>query len=217
MKAHTPLATFDDTPPSHVVEFDASLSGVGILLYERIAGAEVCLGGGAIDLRGLQFGGDSSFQNVAEYIGAMVGILTLITLGTSCRDLEVRGNSVAALRWAKTESVRGSRVTNAAMIFTVMCIMYDLDVKVATNITGVNNHRCDKLSRLAESQQGVREAMDDMGLGGCSVLDIRGNSSIRQLVELCEPTRVFADESEFIVFWAAVRESLRGLNSTNAV
>jgi hypothetical protein len=29
-----PFATFDDTPPSHVVEFDESLSGVGILLYE---------------------------------------------------------------------------------------------------------------------------------------------------------------------------------------
>ena len=78
-----PLATFDDTPPSHVVDFDASLSGVRILRYERIAGTEVCLGGGAIDIRGLQFEGDSSFQNVAEYIGAMVGILTLITLGTS--------------------------------------------------------------------------------------------------------------------------------------
>ena len=103
------------------------------------------------------------------------------------------------------------------MVFTVMCLMYDLDVKVATHITGVDNHKCDKLSRLAESQQGVREAMDDVGLGGCSVLDIHGNSSIRRLVELCGPTRVFADERKFIVFWAAVRESLRGVNSTNAV
>lgn len=212
-----PLATFDDTPPSHVVEFDASLTGVGILLYERVAGTEVCLGGGAIDIRGLQFGEDSSFQNVAEYIGATVGILTLITLGTTCRDLEVRGDSVAALTWAQTERARGSRVTNAAIIFTVMCIMYDLDVKVATHIPGGDNHKCDRLSRLAESQQGTREAMDDMGLGGCSVLDIQGNDSIRHLVELCEPTRVFADESEFIVFWAAVRESLRGVNLTNAV
>lgn len=212
-----PLATFDDTSPSHVVEFDASLTGVGILLYERIAGTEVCLGGGAIDIRGLQFEGDSSFQNTAEYIGAMVGILALITLGTSCRDLEVRGDSVAALTWAQTERARGPRVTNAAMVFTVMCLMYDLDVKVATHIPGVDNHRCDKLSRLVESRQGVREAMDDMGLDRCKVLDIQGNSSIRQLLELCGPTRVFADESEFIVFWAAVRESLRAVNPTNTV
>jgi hypothetical protein len=105
------------------------------------------------------------------------------------------------------------------MIFTVMCIMHDLDVKVATHIPGGggDNHKCDKPSRLAESQQGVREAMDDMGLGGCSVLDIQGNSNILHLVDFCEPTRVFADESEFIVLWAAVRESLRGVSSTNAV
>jgi hypothetical protein len=39
------------------VEFDASLSGAGLLWYKRESdGFEVCLGGGAVHLRGLDLG-----------------------------------------------------------------------------------------------------------------------------------------------------------------
>jgi hypothetical protein len=62
----------------YVVEFDASLTRAGILWYRRQEdGAEVALGGGAVDLRGLGFGADSSFQNTAEYVGCILGVVGL--------------------------------------------------------------------------------------------------------------------------------------------
>ena len=92
----------------YVVEFDASLSGAGILWYRRQAdGTEVVLGGGAVSLRGLGFGSDSSFQNSAEYIGCILGMVGLALLGVRDADIEIRGDSVAALTWAETERPRG--------------------------------------------------------------------------------------------------------------
>ena len=53
------LESFTGEPPVFVVEFDASLKGAGVLWYRRDAGAEVCLGGSAINLEFLRFGEDS--------------------------------------------------------------------------------------------------------------------------------------------------------------
>lgn len=116
------LESFDVSSPVYIAEFDASLTGVGVLLYERVNGSEVCLGGAAVDIRALGFEGDSAFQNLAEYLGALTGILGLVHLDVKCEDLEVRGDSVAALTWAHTERARGGRVTNAAMVFTSACL-----------------------------------------------------------------------------------------------
>ena len=94
----------------YVVEFDTSLSGAGILWYRRQAdGTEMVLGGGAVSLRGLGFGSDSSFQCSAEYIGCILGMVGLALLGVRDADIEIRGDSVAALTWAETERPRGAR------------------------------------------------------------------------------------------------------------
>lgn len=38
------------------------------------------LGGAAVDIRALDFEGDSAFQNLAEYLEALTGILGLVHL-----------------------------------------------------------------------------------------------------------------------------------------
>ena len=43
----------------------------------------------------------TSFQNTAECIGAIIGILCLLKLGVSNEDIELRGDSLSALTWAK--------------------------------------------------------------------------------------------------------------------
>ena len=205
-----PLTSFNTEQPRYIVECDASLTGVGVLLFQRIGGGEACLGGAAVDIRGLGFEGDSSYQNLAEYVGALVGILGLVDLGIKGEDLEIRGDSVAALTWAKTERVRGDRVTNAAMVFTSACLRYGMDVKAVTHIPGEDNDRCDRLSRLAESGLSTRTAMDAMGLATCGVLDLSGNAGFHRLVELCSPGRDFANEECFAEFWAEIRGALAG-------
>jgi hypothetical protein len=49
--------------------------GAGGLLYRRISGIEICIGGFAVDLKPFEFEDDSSYQNTAEYIGVILGLI----------------------------------------------------------------------------------------------------------------------------------------------
>ena len=53
--------------PVLVAEFDSSLSGTGLIWSVRTKGSEVVRGVSAVDLSFLEFGVDSSNQNLAEY------------------------------------------------------------------------------------------------------------------------------------------------------
>ena len=117
------------------------------------------MGGGAVSLMGLGFGSDSSFQNSAEYIGCILGMVGLVLLGVRDADIEIRGDSVAALTWAETERPRGQLVTNASIVFTLLCIRFNLDAKKGVHISGDDNWRCDRLSRLDKSGGGCQRPL----------------------------------------------------------
>ncbi len=103
------LESFQAETLQYVIEIDASLTGAGVLWYQRLEdGSEVSIGGAAVDLRGFAFGTDSSFQNTAEFIGCILGLVGLVTLGVRNVDVEVRGDSIAALTWEECGAVRRS-------------------------------------------------------------------------------------------------------------
>jgi hypothetical protein len=194
----------------YVVEFDASLTGAGILWYKRRAdGTEVSIGGSAVDLRSFEFGTDSSFQNTAEYIGCTLGLVGLAILGIRDVDVEVRGDSVAALTWVETERPRGELVTNASIVFTLLGISFGLDVKKGVHISGDDNWRCDRLSRISETGKGIRDTLQGMGLGEAPEINLQGNRQVRKLLESCNPKRCLDGEGVFLEFWSGVRDALR--------
>ena len=138
--------------------------GAGILWFNRVNDAEVCLGGSPVDFRFFKFKEDSSFQNLKDFLGVILGIIGLVKLGFWNTDIEIRGDSISALTWAETKRYGGERVTNASMIFAstifaYLCIAYGVNVKLASHIAGVDNGRCDDLSRLTSSGKSVGETM----------------------------------------------------------
>jgi hypothetical protein len=98
--------SFADVTPVVLVAFDASLSGAGLIWYHRSSGAEVAMGVGAVDLSFLAFGTDFSYQNLSEFIGAILAVIGQVMLGLSGQSLALRGDSVTALTWAVTERPR---------------------------------------------------------------------------------------------------------------
>ena len=122
-----------------IAEFYASLRGAGLIWYAVEDGAEVARGFSAVDLTFLGFGVDSSFQNLSEFIGAILAVMGQIVLG-------LRGDSVTALTWSITERVRGSIVSNASMVWTLLCVAADINVQQIVHIAGVDNKKCDQLS-----------------------------------------------------------------------
>jgi hypothetical protein len=141
------VESFAHTTPVMIAEFDASLSGAGVKWSVRKDGAEEVQGLSTVDFTLLGFGVDSSFQNLSEFIGAILAVIGQVILGFSGSSLALRGDSVTTLTWVITERPRGVIVTNAAMLRTLLCIAADINVKEVTHISGEDNDKCDHLSR----------------------------------------------------------------------
>lgn len=209
------LESFQAETLQYVIEFDASLTGAGVLWYQRLEdGSEVSIGGAAVDLRGFAFGTDSSFQNTAEFIGCILGLVGLVTLGVRNVDVEVRGDSIAALTWAETERPRGHVVTNASMVFTLLCICFGLDVKKGVHIPGEENWRCDRLSRMAEVKGGVAHVLQEIGRDGTTIVDLQSDMNVNVLLQGCDPRRDVRGEVSFFEFWEGIREALRRIGAS---
>lgn len=196
----------------YIIEFDASLSGAGILWYKRLADdSEVAIGGSAVDLRGFGFGVDSSFQNTAEYIGCTLGLIGLALLGIRDVDIEVRGDSITALTWAETERPRGELVTNASIAFTLLIINFGFDIKKSVHISGEDNWKCDRLSRLSESGMGVAGSLIGMGLEGTVVVELQDSCQVQKLLASCDPGICLDEDDAFLELWGGIRDALEDI------
>jgi hypothetical protein len=202
------IESFVPTTPVSVAEFDASLSGAGHIWYDIVDGAEVARGVSAVDLTFLGFGTDSSFQNLSEFIGAILAVMGHVVIGMpgQRRSLALRGDSVTALTWSITERVRGSIVTNASMVWTLLCVAADIDVTRIIHIPGENNKNCDRLSRRgALSTVTVEEEVRSMGIEGVQIVEVNGEESVMGVLRMCDPRRILVTEADFISFWSEAR------------
>jgi hypothetical protein len=175
----------------------------------RDDGAELAIGVSAIDLGFLEFGVDSSNQNLFEFIGAIIAVIGQVVLGWKGRNIALRGDSVTALTWAITERPRGVKITNAAMVWTLLCIAADVHVKEVTHIAGVDNANCDRLSRREDTDVlTVAVEAIEMGVTGGAVLEIKGEEEIMEILRLCDPRAELTTELEFITFWTRARSAI---------
>ena len=158
------LSSFDDEELArYVIEFDACLFGIGLLWFRREEdGSESLMGGSAVDITSLGFGEDSSFQNVSEFMAATMGLaglrLLLANAGSTepLGNVEMRGDSIAALTWTKTERFRSDLVGNAAAVFTLASIDAETQVSKMTHISAKANERADALkSRISARKSGL--------------------------------------------------------------
>lgn len=211
------IVSFAEATPVIVVEFDASLSGAGLIWFTRDSGAEVVVGVSAVDLSFLGFGTDSSYQNLSEFIGAILAVLGQLILGLSGRSLALRGDSVTALTWSITERPRGTIVTNASMVWTLLCVATEIDVREVIHIPGEENINCDRLSRRGSGEQGqsVGEAATEMGFSGAVVVDMNELESVMDILRLCDPRTVLESESDFISFWTKARRAISSFLSSH--
>lgn len=213
------IESFAPATPILVAEFDSSLSGAGLIWSVRTNGAEVVRGVSAVNLAFLGFGTDSSNQNLAEYIGAILAVIGQVILGFSGTGIALRGDSVTALTWTITERPRGVRVTNASMIWTLLCIAADVDVKEVTHIAGEDNKQCDRLSRRWDigkiPSMTVLEEAEDMGLRGVEVVEMDLDTGVRGILELCDPRTELSSESQFISFWIKARNAIDSFMATH--
>ncbi len=132
-----------------VITFDASLEGIGILIYEwrQSSSSLHPVGGAAISIKDLSFSGQPEFQNVAELIGAYFAIRIAAVLGCNMSYVWLAGDSMAALTWAGKGTAHSTIATNTACMFILQAISLNLHIGDFSHIEGSENWRCDLLSR----------------------------------------------------------------------
>ncbi len=134
---------------SVLIETDASLTGLGVLIYSWLPGDRWVPLGGAACICIKQFGweGKPEYQNSAEFIGMLCGFVMALRLGCECIDVTFRGDSKTALEWITAQRARSAPALNAAVIFVLLAIRMKLFKADTIWIESEANWRCDGLSR----------------------------------------------------------------------
>jgi len=144
-----PFSSFTRNKPYRwVVEFDASLTGIGIIWWKiGPCGREICMAYASIDISWMGFD-KSNFQNTVEYLALLLGFRGLIQLGGGGEPTRARGDSKTALSWAeKGRPKKSEHARRAGVVWTVMALKGQIDITCTEHISGTNNALTDCLSR----------------------------------------------------------------------
>lgn len=185
-----------------VIQFDASLAGIGIVWLRREAsGAEDPIGALSGDLRHLGFGEDSSFQNTAEFIAATVGLYGALALGYAGASVIIRGDSTSALCWCYHQRYRGELTANAAVVFTLLLIQSRISVVEAQFLTSAENFTCDTLSRGVSVTEAVRSGVLPQGVGTVQAVE----NILAPVLADCDPQMDTSVDAAFEGMWLRSR------------
>lgn len=190
------LHTYAYPPSRFVLQFDASLQGLGLLWWRLAAdGSEMLLGGASMSLAHLQFGDDSRYQNTAEYIAVVIGLAGLTAFfGARDEAVRLRGDSVTALEWARRDRSRSAIAWNAAAVQVAVCAASEIWVGGVEHVPGDENTVCDGLSRGASRQ--------DLPLPpGTLLVCLDGIELFDELLALCSPHQSSEDHEPFLALW----------------
>jgi hypothetical protein len=205
-------------PPEHktgiMVEKDGSLLGLGLLFFlAQRDGSERLVGVSEVDVRCLDFGIDSGYQNTAEYIcyvaatrgAAILRRQGLLVDGEPPRGLWLRGDSKTALAWAESDRVKSEKAINASLVGVMQSVKLNMPLLGTDHLPKELNGRADLLSRRAERNLSLRDLVDtDPSMKGATVLDLR----MEHVVPLCDPRNRIDSPQAFESFWARAQAVL---------
>jgi hypothetical protein len=141
-----PLDSIATRSPTWHFDFDASLTGIGILLYYLPDSATTPRFAVRIVFP-FSLGADSSYQNSVEFLAVVVGLGILACMGFSGCGVSIRGDSTTALSWSSSERFKAGRSQRSALAFMHICTDFDIQVSEREHIAGTSNSQCDGLSR----------------------------------------------------------------------
>ena len=140
------LLSFEQQACTLVCNIDASLEGIGILLY-HIAGTTRKI----IAVVGFKtpyvLNKDSGYQNTMEFIAVVSTIFLCIHLGYRDTGLRLESDSISSISWSSRESFRSERALSAACIYISLMIKSGLVIAETEHLAGTLMTLSDPLSR----------------------------------------------------------------------
>ena len=144
-----PLESFRPLPATILLEFDGSLTGIGVRLFNVHQGIETLMVSTAYAFR-FSLSQDSTYQNTVELLAVIAGLLQIAHLGHRSTCVHLRGDSKTVLAWASGEKskFRSTVAKGAVLAFIMISAAFDIVIHPqSTHIPGTVNVACDRLSR----------------------------------------------------------------------
>jgi hypothetical protein len=124
-------------------------------------------------------GKDSSYQNTVEFIGIVIALCLLTSLGRGCGGIMIQGDSTTALSWSADERFKIGRSSAAAVFYMQLQQRYEIVISSTEHIAGAINPS-DPLSR------GISPA--ELGYDPLVSYDLRNNPTLVAIVASMDPT-----------------------------
>jgi hypothetical protein len=191
------LESFRITQSTIKIEYDASLTGLGILLLQNDGDHWITWKVTSIDLPFLL--SCSGYQNTVEFMAIIMGVAMIYMLGISNTGLIVAGDNTTSLAWTGNDTFSSGYSSRAAIVYCQLLIKSKLRVNETIHIPGEFNIICDQLSR------GVRP--EDLGYCNAHIMVINDYPFLKNCLMLCSPLEPLYDNLDlFTAFWNKVNE-----------
>ena len=190
-----PFTSFIPRNSRWIIQFDASLTGIGILLLKRNSDTtETVVGAAGTCIR--QYGiTKSDYQNSCEFIAALFGLCILIkwcvTNDEKLDTIEFRGDSEVALTWMDKLNSKSDLSTKACMILTLITTRLDITVSGCEHVFAEYNKICDDLSRDIPVIEACQYGTSDL-----LIPSFNNNDMVEELLILCTPNVGVVNESD---------------------
>ena len=197
-----------------IVEFDASLTGGGVLLFlVDSEGCETLLGGFAVSLACWKIEGEPSYQNTAEFTTAVLGIAAAVSiLGSEMPShVHLRGDSVSALSWAQGMKAKSDLASSAAAVLALMCVQTGVRVGGTTHLPAERNWAADRVSRDDDSMAAIRYLMEKDPQRFFTLEATWLEVDAAGWLDVCDPRGDTMEDVDFVHKWTRAQELIANL------
>jgi len=207
-----PIEFFRTMSLDYEVEFDASLTGLGFLLFSLQDGTRTQLIGCGTVVFPFDCQNKSDFQNTCEFIAVLLGVLALAQRKVRNVNLRLCGDSNTSLTWGHEGHFRGKLCQKAALTYILGSMLFNIVVTETVHIPGEENVICDRLSRQKATPQ-------TFGIGSHLLTDLSDSSTLYSLLTLVDPTssHLLETEEDFCVFWRQAHHILNKISSEHTL
>ena len=203
-----PLDYFIFMVITYEIEYDASLTGIGYLLFRLANGMRTELIGCGYVRFPFSCRSKSDFQNTCEFIAVLIGVLNLAQLGIRDTSIRLCGDSKTSLSWGLDGHFRGKLCQKAALVYILATTLFNIVVTEAIHIPGEHNVICDRLSRQ-------KATANEYGISYRVLTDLSTSTVLHSFLTLVDPTTVtlLDTEASFRAFWRSAHDLLLRLST----
>ena len=205
--------SFRPKPAGHLIQFDASTTGIGVWLRTTDQPGNIyqqSIGAGGLSIRSWNVSSESDYQNVAEFTGALVGLIALIRKCVENdlplpRGVTFKGDSISALTWLDKVKHKGSLAFGASNLLNLIVVRYRIQVVGTEFIQGKFNNETDSMSRDTHSCAAF-------GYNHVRELNLGSNPFVTEALRLSNPTLVDHYMKHFKTFWCDANKLVLSLD-----